>query len=157
MSRSRAKGTVAERLWSRVVVAPSGCWEWQGYRRPGGHGQIGNEGRLLGTHRVAWELTKGPIPSGMFVCHHCDNPPCCNPEHLFLGTAADNARDMARKGRGRGAEGLSNANARLSDKDVRAIRECMAAGESARAVARDFKVTPEYVGQLARLLWRRSA
>lgn len=95
--------TPAVRLWSRTSI-DSGhkCWEWQGYRRRSGHGQIGDEsGRLVGTHRVAYEFFNGPIPDGMVVMHSCDNPPCCNPRHLSLGTQADNLHDMFRKGRAR--------------------------------------------------------
>lgn len=86
---------------ARHTAAPNerGCAEWTGARSRGGHGQIGIDGRRVGTHRVAWTLAYGPIPDGMFVCHRCDNPPCVNPAHLFLGTALDNMRDMVTKGR----------------------------------------------------------
>ena len=96
----------AEHFW-RLVDKSEGCWEWQGYRLPSGYGKIGNEG----THRRAWRLSKGPIPQGLWVLHHCDNPPCTKTEpdeqypegHLFLGTPTDNARDRDAKGRGRKA------------------------------------------------------
>jgi hypothetical protein len=83
----------------------SGCWEWQGNRDYRGTGRVGNGTYHKGTsstvlvHRVAWELTYGPIPAGLFVCHTCDNPPCCNPAHLFLGTQKDNMHDCKLKGR----------------------------------------------------------
>ena len=84
---------------------PSGCWEWRGSRdqRSGkGYGVAYDPvtHRMAPAHRVAWQLMNGPIPDGMGVLHHCDNPPCVNPGHLFIGTAADNTRDMMAKGRG---------------------------------------------------------
>lgn len=94
---------VADRLWSRVVIMPSGCLEWTGAKKRYGYGTIsdlsGSGRKNLPTHRLAWELTYGPIPDGLFICHRCDNPPCCNPDHLFLGTHTENMADMRSKGR----------------------------------------------------------
>ena len=96
----------AERFWSKVnrVEDPDECWEWiPKARHKFGYGIFMD--RPYGTkkaHRVAWELTNGEIPNGLMVLHTCDNPPCCNPNHLFLGTAQDNSLDMMSKGRGRG-------------------------------------------------------
>ncbi len=91
--------SVGDRLWSRVVLRPRGCWLWTGARRRDGYGTIWFNGRPEAVHRVAWMLSNGPIPDGLFVCHTCDNPPCCRPSHLFLGTPADNTRDSVTKGR----------------------------------------------------------
>ena len=90
-----------ERLMRRLVPSEGGCLEWTGARHPTGYGQIGvTTGVLAYTHRVAWEFAfRREVPDGMWVLHHCDNPPCCNPDHLFLGTPMDNTRDMIRKGR----------------------------------------------------------
>lgn len=91
--------TIAERLAERLVRMPNGCLEWTGSLSTTGYGHIKVTGKPTKTHRIAWELTNGPIPDGMFVCHHCDNPPCCDVTHLFLGTNADNLADMSAKGR----------------------------------------------------------
>ena len=87
--------------------APGECWVWSGGRKDSrqGYGAFGvrdrttGRWRILRAHRVAWLIVNGPIPEGMCVCHRCDNPPCCNPAHLFLGTHSENMRDMANKGR----------------------------------------------------------
>jgi hypothetical protein len=106
-ARGRRIQGLYERLWSKVSTGwESDCWEWQGATGDAGHGHLGPSGavrRHVQAHRLAWEFFNGQIPAGMSVCHHCDNPPCCNPAHLFVGTHADNMRDMARKGRGRKA------------------------------------------------------
>ena len=78
---------------------PSGCIEWQQPTHRFGYGWITIRRRAVLAHRFAWIRANGPIPDGMDVLHRCDNPPCCNPEHLFLGTRADNAKDMIAKGR----------------------------------------------------------
>lgn len=102
--RSRA---VTERLEAWLVDQPNGCREFDGTRTKFGYGQIGVGGKMVLAHRLAWELANGPIPDGLCVLHHCDNPPCCQTEptpgypdgHLFLGTNADNSADRDAKGR----------------------------------------------------------
>jgi len=88
-----------ERFWSHLVEAPSGCMEWTRATNPQGYGKVRINKQYFATHRLAWVLVNGPIPDGLFVCHRCDNPPCCNVDHLFLGTMKDNMMDMVSKGR----------------------------------------------------------
>jgi hypothetical protein len=94
--------SLQDSLSQRTVRTITGCLEWTGYASRRGYGQITIKGLPVGTHRLAWELAKGPIPDGLCVCHSCDNPPCCNVEHLFLGTHAANAADRSAKGRSKG-------------------------------------------------------
>lgn len=133
---------VEARLMKRVLKAPNGCWEWQGPRRGGKfpYGVIGGGNRSQNAHRVAFRLFKGAIPDGMDVCHHCDNPPCVNPDHLFLGTRRENLEDMVRKGRSlKGKRSNRGVASRvLTDEQVIAIR---ADTRSNRAIARDYSVT----------------
>lgn len=120
--RRRIARTMDERFWARVKPAANGCHEWTGSRQKYGHGMIrlpfADRGTLA--HRLAWELKKGPIPEGMHVLHSCDNPPCVNTEHLFLGTHADNMADKEAKNRG--VKGSKHGNAKVTEAIVRAIR-----------------------------------
>src|SRR6187455_1405138 len=110
-------------LWAGYRVNPdTNCWEWTGHKLPKGYGRIGKDGKLYQTHRLAYELARGPIPQGMHVCHHCDNPSCINPDHLFVGTNADNHADKIAKDRQAKPRGIKNAAAKLNEADVRAIR-----------------------------------
>lgn len=92
---------IERRFWQHVDQSGGlfACWPWTGATFHWGHGAVKVNGRPWGAHRIAWELTNGPVPVGLQINHHCDNPPCCNPSHLFLGTQMDNVRDMIAKGR----------------------------------------------------------
>ena len=92
--------SIAERFW-RYVRKTDGCWEWTGATQFPGYGKLGlGDGARVGyAHRISWELHYGSIPEGMEVLHRCDNPPCSRPDHLFLGSQADNLADMRAKGR----------------------------------------------------------
>lgn len=85
---------------ARIAAAagPDGCWEWDRYRTPAGYGQVRYDGRNWFAHRVVYTLLVAAIPDGLLACHHCDNPPCCNPKHIYPGTKADNGRDAYRRG-----------------------------------------------------------
>ena len=95
----KAGGSPVTLLKNRCVYSKAGCWIWTGGKGHGGYGTvtIGNE--KWGTHRLSFHLFIGPIPPDLMVCHHCDNPECCEPSHLFLGTAKDNMLDAIGKGK----------------------------------------------------------
>jgi hypothetical protein len=147
---------IADRLWAKTDIrGPDECWEWQGWRHPAGHGQIGRGRRSDGlayTHVVAWEVTNGPVPAGINVCHHCDNPPCVNPRHLFLGTQADNTHDMI--GKRRHSFGEAHAS-KLTEAEVIEVRQLLAGGLTQEAVAAQYGVSRSMVGLISRFQrWR---
>lgn len=155
---SRNKPTIEERFWSKVDRrSPTECWEWQAGR----HDKMGYGAFLIGrrsclSHRVAYQLTNGDIPKGLYVLHSCDNPPCCNPAHLFLGTYQDNNRDKARKGRANPPFGEREPNHKLTEADVRQIRQRYAAGNvRQRDIAADYGISQRLVSLIVRReAWR---
>lgn len=98
IKRSLRGEPLNRRFWSRVRITP-GCWDWLGPVTADGYGRLFGVDKEARAHRLSFEMHVGPIPEGLFVLHKCDNPPCCNPDHLFLGTTLDNARDCIAKGR----------------------------------------------------------
>lgn len=115
------------------------CWEWGAGRFPQGYGAFGYQGKTRRAHMISWMIAKGPIPTGMFVCHTCDNPPCVRPSHLFLGTPKQNLEDMVAKGRS--LTGTRNPACKLTPRIVRVIRALYRTGLfSAPALGRMFGV-----------------
>ena len=141
------------RFWGQVDRrGPDECWEWRGRRKHGktyGFFRVGGrQGRTLIASRVSWMLTHGPIPNGMCILHRCDNPPCCNPAHLFLGTQLDNIRDRDRKGRQRAPRGSGNGSSRLTEADVEHIRARLSSGDKGNAIAREFGVGTSTISRI---------
>jgi len=110
------------RFWAKVDLrGPDECWPWKASGVPLGYGALWvNEKQAKEySHRIAWMLTNGPIPLGLFVCHRCDHPPCCNPSHLFLAPPAGNSADMSAKGRN--VSGEKHRWAKLSNRDIETV------------------------------------
>jgi hypothetical protein len=134
--------SLRRRFWKYVAVrGPDDCWKWRGSLSRG-YGVIGSGqgGVDLRAHRVAWAIEHGD-PGDLYVCHHCLQPACCNPAHLFLGTHLDNMRDAAAKGRFRPPRGERQHFAKLSSRKVRAARKRREDGESYESLARRYGVT----------------
>jgi hypothetical protein len=134
-------------FWSKIEVRSSDeCWPWKACLDKKGYGKWStgpSYGLSTKSHRVAWQLKKGTIPSGIYVCHVCDNPSCCNPDHLWLGTALDNTRDMMKKGR--------YTQHKLTAKEVEEIRT---SGDSQRSCAKRFGVCHSTIGRIRKgLIW----
>ena len=149
---------IHERFWSKVNVGQCWeCWDWMASTDHGGYGRFGLDGRTSAAHRIAWQLVEGDLPDGMRVCHHCDNPGCCNPEHLFVGTDLDNARDRDKKGRGNPGwiAGEGHPNAKLTEDDVRFIRKLFDDGANRKDIATFFGVSGSTIDIIgARKTWK---
>lgn len=138
------------------------CWQWTANKHWSGYGRILTGSRIdgsrryVGAHRVAWELFRGAIPEGLCVCHHCDNPSCVNPDHLFLGTLADNCKDRSQKGRNAVALGERNGNAKLSRDQVQEIRRRYSdRGVTQKQLGREFGVSRVQIGKIVNgKLWK---
>lgn len=129
--------TQEQRFWARVRKTDT-CWVWTGPTRGKGYGAVRFDGRMQSAHRVSWEMKHGPIGGGLHVLHRCDNPPCINPDHLFLGTNRDNAADCRAKGRT--PRGWKNGAARLTPAQVEDVRQAHARGFEIAAIARHYGV-----------------
>lgn len=155
--------TYAESFWSRVAAPnESGCRLWKNKPAPSGYAQFRrDDGKAHFVHRTAWELTNGPIPDGLLVCHRCDVRLCCEPAHLFLGTYAENSRDMVEKARSargekhgrrtkpeRTARGARNGGARLTEEQARAVLAAKGSGESQESVGARFGVSQTAVSRI---------
>jgi hypothetical protein len=148
-----------DRFWSKCCPeALSGCWLWHASVDRDGYGTFYHETRTIGAHRHAWALSNGPVPAGMFVRHKCDVPACVNPDHLELGTHAQNMRDMTERGRQARGEVLAKLkrgelapHAKLTAAQVSEIRSTYAQGDVTRAeLARRYGVSQVQIGNVVR-------
>jgi hypothetical protein len=135
------------RFWKKVAKSnPENCWIWTGYCVPAGYGQIGFRYGLYFTHRISWYIETGIDPSEKFVLHKCDNPPCVNPNHLFLGDALLNSQDMMAKGRADHSKnpfGEAQSKSKLTEIQIVEIWQLhLHKGLGERKLAEIFNVTP---------------
>ena len=142
-----------KQFWDKVEKT-SGCWEWTASKTHNGYGQFFDGGQVR-AHRVSWLYHNGDIPENALVCHHCDNPGCVRPDHLFLGTPADNTMDMVRKGRARGAVGSAHPRAKLTEKDIPRIRDMLRCGARNVDIGKWFGVSAENISGIKHnRIWR---
>ena len=143
---------IKERLTRKIDINQNGCWVFRGFRLSNGYGRIQGPSGLSLAHRASWEAYRGPIPSGLCVLHLCDNPPCVNPEHLFLGTQRDNVLDMLAKGRDRHAteviktRGEKHWRCKLTREQVLEIRRRRS--EPQKQLAAEFGTTQRYISSI---------
>lgn len=140
----------------------TGCWEYTGYIRPNGYGRINRKGVTHYVHRYVYSNTIGYIPDGMDVCHKCDNRKCCNPEHLFVGTRADNMMDAVKKGRQAKGEKLAvhhigekSPFSKLYSPQVIIIRGMADLGINKKDLSKAFGVSIDNIRKIiSRNIWR---
>lgn len=144
--------TLRERLLRQREFDTTECWNWTGQRTQSGYGVTSWNGKHVRAHRASYAVFIGTIEPGMLVCHRCDNPLCINPDHLFIGSPADNVRDMKDKGRGKHANGLAAARLKspkgeqhwravLTETDVLQLRELKRQGATIRELSQRFNVS----------------
>ena len=153
-SRYYPRKTLSERFWGKVQKT-LGCWLWSGCRNTLGYGIVspGGQGNNVYAHRISWELHFSSIPKNMCVLHHCDNPSCVRPDHLFLGTHKDNALDKVQKGRS--LRGERHSQAKLDTATVLIIRERYASGGfTQKTLANEYGVSGSQIGWItSRKCW----
>lgn len=175
-AKHQPRALLADRFWSHVDKSGE-CWEWTGALHTTGYGVLfilkDGQRDVVRAHRLAYEMTYGPIPDGLEVCHHCDNRRCIRPDHLFVGTRSDNMKDMVQKGRGGVvaptgdqhyarlhpelvSRGEARPNAKLTADTVRVARKSWTAGEFSKSqLALRLGVTlPTVCDFIARRTWK---
>ena len=160
---------VLKRFWNKVQKTDA-CWLWTASIGSHGYGQLNIEGKPETAHRLSWLIHNGNIPSGLFICHTCDNRRCVNPDHLFLGTQSDNMRDALSKGKSCLAQpnvmvahpekrhwGSKNPRSKLTEEQVKEMRSMYTPGQITMAqIAEKYGVTRHAVGNIVkRRLWKQ--
>lgn len=144
IAASVADAKVIARFW-RKLDKSGDCWPWIGEKSPEGYGQMTTPYGNIRAHRLSWTIANGKIPDGLLVCHTCDNPPCVNPAHLWLGTNLDNRADMVAKGRQ--VRGEQNGFSKLTDAKVREIRALLPFENNAKIAAR-FQISDSQIRRI---------
>lgn len=145
----------SERFWSRVdkTAGPADCWPWIGFRDKYGYGQVSYQAKMVSTHRLAWLLSHGDIPTEAVVMHTCDNPPCCNPAHLQIGSVQDNRDDCVSKKRQ--ARGEDQGHAKLTWAAVAEMRRLHSTGIKIKDLATQFGVHKSVAQKVIRnITWK---
>ena len=145
-----------EDVWKHIdIKSPDECWEWVGTKDKNGYGKVTIRPKTFRSHRLIYELTYCPIPTRQCVLHQCDNPSCCNPKHLFLGTPKDNSQDMVHKNRQAGGE--DNGNCKLTMDQIKEIRNLYSTKKySHRQLSKIYNVGHTQIGRIVRKEnWRK--
>ena len=153
MTHSHFTPQQIDKFWSRVDRSggPDACWPWLRYRSPGGYGEVKLGNRKWRANRAAYCVEYGVDPGELFACHKCDNPWCCNPSHIFLGTARENSHDSMSKGRR--PKGSGHGMAALTDDDVIRIRSLRSGGAKLREISEEYGISFTHV---KRIIYRKS-
>lgn len=154
-------GTLEQKFWSHVnkIEDDTSCWEWTASFDDHGYGVMGIEGKTPKAHRVSYELHNGVFDYSLFVCHKCDNPHCVRPDHLFLGTASDNMKDCAAKGRNSGLprifRGEEHGGSKLTEDMVRNIRILHSNGMMQKDIAATLNLSKHCIWSVVnRISWK---
>lgn len=150
---------IEEEFWKRIDIREEDeCWSWKGAKlKRGGYGHLTIKNKTIRAHRLAYKYKKGIIPDGVDVLHHCDNPPCCNPQHLYLGGDAENTKDKWKRNRSNWQiqprlKGAQHPGATLTDEQICLIRKEYEQGYKQKDIAFRYKITQAYVSKIVR--WR---
>ena len=144
--------TIESRFWSKVnKLSPEECWPWIGAKSSWGYGNFRFRKKPWPAHRVVWVLNHGEIPKGMYICHKCDNPPCCNPDHLFMGTPKENTADMFNKGYNHNhLRGSNHPLARFNENEILEIKKLLHHGVKQTHIARMFNTRQSHISKIKR-------